>query len=239
MMAVFVTTSYGSLAHGQWSKIDIPWNGLIIDAAAYAGPGGTGPLAYANDVLAPWLDAGRNGGAWNGVGLTSSYVSDVDASYGREYLAVGMVINSELNDRYGYYYQSFGGRDLSTQLDPNPFSYIFLKTTYVGDTNLDGVVDAYDTDNLNLNYGQLVLSPGLAWMVGDFNHDAITDSTDATALSQNLGTTLVYPPKPELYITKNAWGTVPEPGAFALLGAASIVCCGAKWRRRRSLIVRA
>jgi hypothetical protein len=212
-----------SEARAQYPAIDVPFDGLIIDAGTYSGTSGTGLLAYAKDLLVPLLNAGRNGGTWDGHGLYSSYVAGIDASVDGEYLALGMIINSEMASRYGYYYKTFGGVDLTTLSDPNPMNYVFLKPTFVGDTNLDGVVDGFDQANFDANYGQAVddvnMPRAVAWMVGDFFHDDLVGADDAQALSQNMGST---PENTGLEIHHDYWVAVPEPSTWALLVAAAL-----------------
>ena len=84
-----------------------------------------------------------------------------------------------------------------------------LKSTYVGDTNLDGEVKFDDFLTLSANFGQAG-----GWAEGDFNADEIVNFPDFLALSANFGSVAAG---------NASAAAVPEPTAsgialFGLLG---------------------
>jgi hypothetical protein len=58
-----------------------------------------------------------------------------------------------------------------------------VKYTYLGDTNLDGVVDSNDLSNFfGGYYGGLT-----GWLNGDFNYDGVVNSADYSLMLAGLG----------------------------------------------------
>jgi hypothetical protein len=96
------------------------------------------------------LVAGRNGGAWNGAGISSSVVAAEVA--GGAARALGWIDN--------------GGGSLS-------FGY-----AAPGDTNIDRVVDIRDVANF-LAGGRFDKGAPATWSQGDFNYDGVADVLDA------------------------------------------------------------
>jgi hypothetical protein len=94
-------------------------------------------------------------------------------------------------------------------------SQILIKYTWIGDTDLDGVVTADDLANM-----APVGTTNATWAMGDFNYDGVVNQDDyslfalgaAESNSQNISTTL------------------PEPAAVAMLGVAGM---GMLSRKRR------
>jgi hypothetical protein len=81
-----------------------------------------------------------------------------------------------------------------------------LADTWIGDTNLDGKVDAVDLDNLAQNWQQEIN----LWFGGDFNADGTVDAADLNQLGQNwLRST------PSAAVNH----AVPEPSALRLVFA--------------------
>src|SRR6185312_15043531 len=73
---------------------------------------------------------------------------------------------------------------------------IELKTTLIGDTNLDGSVNLADLLTLTRNFGH-----GSNWDQGDLNYDGSVNLADFLNLSRNFGKTLVVNP---LIVTSTA-----------------------------------
>jgi hypothetical protein len=111
-----------------------------------------------------YLITGRNGGAWNGLGINSSTAASNNAIAGNKIMALG----------YGE-----GGSSIGP-------SSILVRYTFSGDANLDGAVDTLDFNALAANFG----SSGAAWMQGDFNYDGAVDTLDFNALAANFGASL-------------------------------------------------
>ncbi|MFI5379946.1 MAG: PA14 domain-containing protein [Tepidisphaerales bacterium] len=75
---------------------------------------------------------------------------------------------------------TWGGLTIS---DGTNFDQILVKRAYVGDTNLDGVVDQRDYLNILANMGH----NGAQWLDGDLDHSGIVTVDDLAAVSANLG----------------------------------------------------
>ncbi|HVT88710.1 MAG TPA: autotransporter-associated beta strand repeat-containing protein [Tepidisphaeraceae bacterium] len=108
---------------------------------------------------------------------------------------------------------------------------ILVKTTYGGDTNLDGQVDLNDIYNL----AQSWLSTSGEWQNGDFNYDGTVNASDLTILAHNWQAGVGSPlPGMDLVNTLGLFGlpasAVPEPSSLALAGVGAL---GLLSRRRR------
>jgi hypothetical protein len=56
-------------------------------------------------------------------------------------------------------------------------------TSFAGDANLDGVVNAKDCAIVNASYG---MSTNVWWMQGDFNHDGVVNDLDLALMNTNI-----------------------------------------------------
>ena len=81
----------------------------------------------------------------------------------------------------------------------------FASSFLLGDSNLDGTVDASDLSAVGQNW----LGSPNTWEGGDFNADGIVDALDLNQLGQNW---LRSVPSPDANVA-----SVPEPGTFLLL----------------------
>jgi hypothetical protein len=101
---------------------------------------------------------------------------------------------------------------------------VLVKYTYLGDTNLDGKVDASDLANLlaGMN-GHLT-----GWINGDMNYDGVVNNADLNLLLSGL-----RGQGAPLGGNGGAGGSVPEPSA--LLAGLMAVPLTARFRRRYSL----
>jgi hypothetical protein len=115
---------------------------------------GSSPAA----AIRAYLISGRNGGSWNGLGITSSTAAANNAITGNKIMALG----------YG---------------DLSPTSML-IPYTFAGDANLDGGVDTLDFNSLAANFGSLTAA---SWSQGDFNYDGSIDTLDFNLLSSNFG----------------------------------------------------
>ncbi len=168
------------------------------------------PLAsYSADEVRRLIGAAYANGAWTGNGITSSAIS---ANIGLGYMdaATFMQANPGVT--------TFDGLPITASQE-------LVKYTYVGDTNLDGVVDASDLANALAG-----LHGGLTgWVNGDFNYDGVVTSADVNLLLTSL-------PNQGAPLNNSgagpggAGGAVPEPSALALAGVAGVAL---STRRRR------
>jgi hypothetical protein len=208
-----------SIAGGTdaWSAtLDIGNSAMVVRS-----PDANGALAAITNQLRSGFN--ESGVLWTGKGIISSmaaYEANEDVGSGLP-TAVGVIWNVETDDDGNVIpiYTSWEG----VTVDANS---ILIKYTYLGDTNLDGVVDIA-TDFQMFKGG---LFGGLSgWENGDFNYDGVVDiATDFQMFKGGLfgqGGQLV------------SAGGVPEPCTLALLalGAALSLSKGglAVLRRRR------
>ena len=80
-----------------------------------------------------------------------------------------------------------------------------ILSTYYGDANLDGKVNAQDFDLLAANYGNF----SKVWSQGDFNYDGLVNVADFNALAANFNATPLSSP---------AFGTLVPSGDDCIVG---------------------
>jgi hypothetical protein len=111
---------------------------------------------------------------WTGSGITSSAAAANPMTYGLGYAQ---------NDMLSAPYDVFAGVAVDS-------STILVKYTYLGDVNLDGMVDDNDVTIMVLNYG-IGWKPGKPagpanWQMGDVaTYDGKVDDNDVTLLAMN------------------------------------------------------
>jgi hypothetical protein len=167
------------------------------------------------------IQTGRNGGTWDGLGITSSSAATNSS------LAVGY---GEASTILG----SSGGTFGSETADGDA---VLVRTTLNGDATLDAAVNFNDLVALAQNYN--VQDGSRVWTEGDFTYDGNVDFNDLVLLAQNYNTAM--PSAAELSAVgasatlqedlARAFAQVPEPGALSALavGAAAM----ARRRKRR------
>jgi hypothetical protein len=193
----------GALDFGS-SESDTHWdlvnNGLILDNST-------------ETYVGALVHIGRNGGTWDGGGISSSAAA-ADPSH----RALGYGDNSMLR------YSLFGDENVTANA-------ILIKFTWLGDGNLDGAVDIKDLYLLASHYN----SSSTVWTGGDFNYDGLTNVKDLTLLARNWQAGTSGRPSPSLSSALASLGLpmtdVPEPTA-AVVGVAVLVpLCQRRQRR--------
>jgi hypothetical protein len=165
--------------------------------------GATAPLAQFRTKI----QAGYNGGAWNGVGIISS---NADATH----FAVGYADAANV----GLVGQPFGGETVSGNA-------VLTRLTRYGDANIDGAVNLSDFNRLASSFGQ----SGKFWQDGDFNYDGTVNLGDFNLLAGNFGLSAAGSE-----VTPQDWANlaaaIPEPSSLGLLATAGLL---ASRKRRR------
>jgi hypothetical protein len=204
----------GNLSLTAASTFDLSNNALIVNQTD-----GTPTLSTVRGLIIH----GRNGGAWNGSGITSSTAAGNAAG------SIGYALGSDIFSGGG---GTFAGQNAGA-------GSVVARYTLAGDATLDGVVDFNDLVKLAQNYNTTVsASTDSWWNRGDFTYDGVTDFNDLVKLAQNYNTALPSAAIPGAPVDFQrdlaaAFATVPEPSA-ALLGVlAACGCAGSRRRRRR------
>ena len=177
-----------NLVFGNQSKLDLTDQTLDVayDTAS--------PAA----ALRAFVQSGYDGGAWDGIGITSSRADATHFAVGYGDSADGVVTAVAANT-------------------------VRVKFTRYGDANLSGTVDFSDLLILAQHYGQT----SATWDQGDFNYDGVVGFDDLLLLAQNYGGTLSPAQLASLgpgirTDVVRAFDAVPEP-AFAVLLAAALL----------------
>jgi PEP-CTERM motif len=155
---------------------------------------------------------------WTGQGITSSSAGN-DPNH---LLALAAVSGG--SGLFG----TFDGQSISS-------TDVVVKSTYYGDSNLDGLVDGSDYSLIDNGFNQ-----GLTgWLNGDYNYDGHVDGSDYSLIDNSFNNSVVLAnplaqlasqvasPTSEIAVTGTA---VPEPTSLGLLGIGAI---GLMNRRRR------
>lgn len=182
----------GSVSIDPGTFLDLTGNDLIVRS---------GSVVAIRNLVRTFLTAA--GGLPSSSGVGSSLVF---------YSAEGALTTLAVYDNAitGHTLSSFGG------IPVNPTD-VLVKYTYLGDTNLDGLVDAADLARIlqGLNSGGTLGG----WNFGDLNYDGIVDFGDlgrALAALRGQGSPLVHPPG-------GGGSPIPEPASLGLLVPAALV----------------
>ena len=149
----------GGLSVAAGATLDIGNNAMVVH---------NGVAQTIDGLITTGFNAG--GGYWTGTGITSSAAATDPTGL----TAVGMLLNSN----GGAAYQStFDGQPVVT-------TDVLVKDTYVGDANLDGIVDIADYTRVDVGF----LSHASGWANGDFNYDGVVDGSDYTLMDNAFNT---------------------------------------------------
>jgi hypothetical protein len=198
------TSVVSNLTVSPNARLDLTNNAFVVDH----GPADDEPL----DTIRAQIISARNGGAWDGNGITSSLA---DASR----LAVGY---GEAGAIFATFPATFAGQVIDD-------SSVLLRLTRYGDANLDGAVNLQDFNRLAAHFGA---SDGL-WTDGDFSYDGAVNLVDFNLLAANFGLAASGPA-----VTPADWAAlasaVPEPAVLSLAPLAPLAAGMCRRRARRA-----
>ncbi len=141
-----------------------------------------------------YVVSGYDHGAWDGYGIISSYAK-THPPYTLGILTGADYKEYNSDDFFGYTVQD---------------SWILIRYTPFGDSNLDGVVDDLDHELVTDAYQRLHDSnpnnnPPINWLNGDYNYDGVINQLDSSL--------------------------VPEPSSLILLGTGGLMLLGLWFKR--------
>jgi len=195
------------------ATLDITDNDMIIK---YSGGVPHVPTA-ALDSIKHLVNTGYNNGTWTGAGLTSSTAVSNPIRLGIGYAQ---------NDMLFAPYNTFAGEALVINGVPVPA--VLVKFTYLGDMNLDGVVDDNDVAAFGLFYDGGAKNTHY-WNEGDiFGYDGRIDDNDVSIFGLTYGAG--YPPNGSP-LAAGGPTAVPEPATLALVGLGALAFLGRRTRK--------
>src|SRR6185437_10730046 len=157
------------------------------------------------------INSARNGGAWNGGGITTSMTAAKSPGL---LTTLAVATAGELGKT------SFGGSSVGP-------SDVLVMYTYAGDANLDGRIDADDYFQIDSHVNDTVNSD-MSYRNGDFNYDGVVNGDDYFIIDSNFGAQGAgFSDGAAL----SGVSSVPEPAATGLLIGAGLLLGG---RRRRA-----
>jgi hypothetical protein len=187
----------------------------LTDGAAIARAGSIGTLSGTTySDIQGLIQAGRNGGNWNGNGIYTS-LTDAKGALPRTTLATALAsqaLGIDASDTTSWRGQSVTG------------DAVLIAYTYAGDANLSGFIDADDYFQIDVGYNQA--TAGHSYFGGDFNYDGIINGDDFAIIDQNF----VGQGAPMTGAAPLDLASVPEPAAGALIALAAAWAIS---RRRR------
>jgi autotransporter-associated beta strand protein len=136
-----------SLSISNNGTLDLTENDLIDDYS------GASPLANIQAALA----SGYSHGTWNGNGIVSS------STISHPGTSLGFAEASDVLGLSGSATGTFDGQTVDA-------TTVLVKYTWMGDANLDGIVDASDLSRIS--------PTGTIWAAGDFNYDSVVNADD-------------------------------------------------------------
>lgn len=199
-----------NLVIGFNGTFDLSDNDLIVRVPSLAAMQPT--LDAYRFVVNRWLTSGA-------FGLTSSTADSLAAAAGHRVTTLAVFPNY-VPDYDAGYFESYDGVPLG-KYD------LVVKYAFVGDFNLDGVVDGADAKILAESY---VFGATGGWNIGDVNYDGVVNDADVTAFDAVYGT-----------LGSNSLGSgagtdgsaqsIPEAGAGAMLLSVGGACLLSRRRR--------
>ncbi|MDZ4818866.1 MAG: PEP-CTERM sorting domain-containing protein, partial [Planctomycetota bacterium] len=180
---------------------------------------------------------------WDRAGISTSTAAAINSSAGGELLGLAAIRNSDFLTVGMSAEDSFSGLPVDSD-------DILVKYTFLGDANLDGLIDMDD-------YGLIDaimrgIRPNLGWISGDFNYDGSVDFDDyglidfafgmqnAILLEESVGAVSLSAPATThqaatlaSFLNSDATLVVPEPETWLLLGIGCVTIGIAALARRR------
>jgi hypothetical protein len=195
------SVNIGTVSGGGFDGgIDLADNGMIVDYT------GTSPLP----TIANLIQKGTyNGNAQSASGIVSS-TSIINGASGHP-TTIAYAEASALG------LGTFDGQAVDS-------TCVVVRYTFVGDANLDGIVNGLDFNALANNYGR----SGKTLTQGDFTGDGIVNSSDFAALAMNYGQSTPSATAASVPSALPLGAVVPEP---VMLG--NILIAAGLMRRRR------
>ncbi|HYO08317.1 MAG TPA: autotransporter-associated beta strand repeat-containing protein [Tepidisphaeraceae bacterium] len=210
-------------------KLDLKDNRLIVSGAAGATPGTAGAWDTATGKYTGVLglvQAGRNGGAWNGTGIiTTQAGAKSDSLLASLGVARAGDVGYPAKGNFGDF--------------PAAAEDILVRYTYAGDANLDGKIDGDDYFQIDSHVGASAASAN--WFNGDFDYNGKVTGDDYWLIDNNLArqaTSPLSPPGAAPDTLASSVTAVPEPASVALAGVAATAMLARRGRRRDGAVAR-
>jgi hypothetical protein len=146
-------------------------------------------------TIAQYMNAAYNNGSWTGTTGIGSSVAANNAGF----IGLGYNSGAEYTANYSTFY---GIAPAATDT--------LIKCTYVGDFNLDGVVDINDLLNFLNYFDPNNPTPGVDYSDGDTDFNGVIDTTDLLNFLNNY-------PITSPVLSGSGIKAVPEPGTISLL----------------------
>jgi len=210
------TIRAGSINIAADGKVALGDNKLIADYSSGSPLGTWNGSAYTG--LTAKIIAGRNGGAWNGFGISTN----LSAAQGPSPLTT--IAIAEAADAL----HISGGQSATWQGQSVDATTVLAMYTYAGDADLSGAING--DDYFAIDFGFTSHATGYAH--GDFNYDGRINADDYFLIDRNYSrqgaafsgaATLDAP----------GIGAVPEPTGIALVTLLAFTACGRSLRRWR------
>ncbi|MEX2140550.1 MAG: PA14 domain-containing protein [Pirellulales bacterium] len=189
----------------------------ITDNAAIVNYPTAGPNPA--DTIRSQIVSGRGGtdllGTWTGLGITSSAAAADPTS-----LSIGFANNADLP--LGAY-TTFRGEAVDD-------TTVLIRTTRIGDANLDGVVGDDDVTIVGATFG---MTSGAVWALGDFTYDGAVNDDDVTLLGALYDPSAAPVGFAAPVAAAGAVAAVPEPATWLMLTLGGLGAGLFGWRRRK------